>query len=326
MTYLLEEGDPKTYKEAVTSPDGPMWKEAIKSEIDSILQNHTWELVDLPPGCKALGSKWVFKKKLKPDGTIEKYKARLVIKGYKQQKGLDYFDTYSPVTRITSIRMMFAIAAMRNLTVHQMDVKTAFLNEDIDDEIYMEQPEGFAVPGQERKLSKRGLLYKIKITYVGENQKGYSDKYIIVYTNGRTVQGQARDSYALDSDFCSYILRSILPPYVYCFVTHTHKRTRAWLKMDSFSEEIPQSRILTKFHDQISQFTRNERCFENTKLSKQSLKVQLAKVGDNYRACFPFFFKVKRALDDYTIILSHKCFFVSDDLVECFFNIYLSLF
>ena len=154
MTYLLEEGDPKTYKEAVTSPDGPMWKEAIKSEIDSILQNHTWELVDLPPGCKALGSKWVFKKKLKPDGTIDKYKARLVIKGYKQQKGLDYFDTYSPVTRITSIRMMFAIAAMRNLTVHQMDVKTAFLNGDIDEEIYMEQPEGFAVPGQERKVCK----------------------------------------------------------------------------------------------------------------------------------------------------------------------------
>ncbi|KAL8132571.1 hypothetical protein AgCh_008162 [Apium graveolens] len=107
MTYLLEEGDPKTYKETVTSPDGPMWKEAIKNEVDSIMQNHTWELVDLPTDCKPLGSKWVFKKKLKTDGTIDKYKARLVIKGYKQQKCLDYFDTYSPVTRITSIRMMF---------------------------------------------------------------------------------------------------------------------------------------------------------------------------------------------------------------------------
>ena len=154
MTYLLEQGDPQTYKEAVTSPDGPMWKEAIKSEIDSILQNHTWELVDLPPGSKPLGCKWVFKKKMKTDGTIDKYKARLVIKGYKQQKGLDYFDTYSPVSRITSIRMMLAIASMRNLAVHQMDVKTAFLNGDLEEEIYMEQPEGFVSPGQAGKVCR----------------------------------------------------------------------------------------------------------------------------------------------------------------------------
>ena len=128
-----------------------MWKEAIKSEIDFILQNHTWELVDLPPGCKPLGSKWIFKRKIKADGSIDKYKARLVIKGYNQREGLDYFDTYSPVTRITSIRMILAIAALRNLEVHQMDVKTAFLNGDLDEEIYMEQPEGFLLQDKERK-------------------------------------------------------------------------------------------------------------------------------------------------------------------------------
>ena len=83
LTYLLEK-EPQTYAEAISSSDGPLWKEAIKSEVDSILQNHTWELVDLPPGCKPLGSKWIFKRKLKPDGTIDKYKARLVIKGYNQ--------------------------------------------------------------------------------------------------------------------------------------------------------------------------------------------------------------------------------------------------
>lgn len=103
-----------------------------------MLQNHTWELVDLPPGCKPLGSKWIFKMKMKPDGSIVKYKARLVIKGYRQKEGLDYFDTYSPVTRINSIRMILVIATLRNLEVYQIDVKTAFLNGDLNEEIYVE--------------------------------------------------------------------------------------------------------------------------------------------------------------------------------------------
>ncbi|GJV35745.1 zf-CCHC domain-containing protein [Tanacetum coccineum] len=88
------------------------WIEAIKSEIDSILQNHTWELVDLLSGCKPLGYKWIFKKKMKYNGTIDKYKARLAIKGFRQQKGLYHFDTYS--TRITPVKMILAIAALRN--------------------------------------------------------------------------------------------------------------------------------------------------------------------------------------------------------------------
>ena len=91
---------------------------------------------------------------MKADGSIDKYKARLVIKGFRQKEGLDYFDTYSPVTRITSIRLVLAIAALRNLEVHQMDVKTAFLNGDLEEEIYMEQPEGFSAPGQEGKVCK----------------------------------------------------------------------------------------------------------------------------------------------------------------------------
>ncbi|KAJ9556796.1 LOW QUALITY PROTEIN: hypothetical protein OSB04_011410 [Centaurea solstitialis] len=153
LTYMVE-SEPKTYREAVTSSEGPQWKEAIKSEIDSILQNHTWELVDLPPGCKPLGYRWMFKKKMKADGTIDKYKARLVIKGYRQKEGLDYFDTYLPVTRITSIRLVLAIAAIRNLQIHQMDVKTAFLNGELDEEIYMEQPEGFVAKGKENKVCK----------------------------------------------------------------------------------------------------------------------------------------------------------------------------
>ncbi|GJS28528.1 retrotransposon protein, putative, ty1-copia subclass [Tanacetum coccineum] len=151
---FMVENEPTSYREAVTSSEGHQWKEAIKSEIDSILQNHTWELVDLPPSCKPLGYKWIFKKKMKVDGTIDKYKARLVIKGFRQREGLDYFDTYSPVTQITSIRMILAIAALRNLEVHQMDVKTAFLNRDLEEEIYMNQPEGFVAPGQEGKVCR----------------------------------------------------------------------------------------------------------------------------------------------------------------------------
>ncbi|CAM8891670.1 unnamed protein product [Rhodiola kirilowii] len=117
LTFMVEAG-PCTYDEAISSIDGPIWKEAIKSELDSFLQNHTWELVNHPQGCKPLDSKWIFTKKMKVDVTVEKYKARLVIKGYRQKEGLDYFDTFSPVTRITSIRMIIDIAALRNLEIH----------------------------------------------------------------------------------------------------------------------------------------------------------------------------------------------------------------
>ena len=131
-----------------------MGKEVIKSEIDFILHNHTWELVDLPPRCKPLSSKWVFKLYRKVDESIDKYKIRLVIKGYKQTKGLDYFDTYSLVTRINSIRMVLVIVALRNLKAHQMDVKTTFLNRELDEEIYMEKPEDFSAIGQGKKVCK----------------------------------------------------------------------------------------------------------------------------------------------------------------------------
>jgi len=87
------------------------------------------------------------KKKLKPDGSVDKYKARLVAKGFKQRENIDFFDTFSPVTRITSIRVLIALAAIHNLEVHQMDVKTGFLNGELEEEIYMEQPEGFVIHG-----------------------------------------------------------------------------------------------------------------------------------------------------------------------------------
>ena len=136
----MPEGKPHTFKEAVNSTKNLMLKEVIQSEIDSIQQNHTWELVDLPLGCKPLSSKWVFKRKRKVDKSIDNYRARLVIKGYKQTEGLDYFDTYSSLMRINFIRMVLAIVALRNLEIHQIDVKIVFLNGYLDKEIYLKQP------------------------------------------------------------------------------------------------------------------------------------------------------------------------------------------
>ncbi|KAJ9551062.1 hypothetical protein OSB04_015107 [Centaurea solstitialis] len=105
--------DPKTFEEAMSSRDASLWREAINDEMDSIMSNGTWVLADLPKGSKPIGSKWIFKRKRYPDGTISAFKARLVAKGYRQREGIDYFDTYAPVARISSIRTLIAISALK---------------------------------------------------------------------------------------------------------------------------------------------------------------------------------------------------------------------
>ncbi|GKC10025.1 zinc finger, CCHC-type containing protein [Tanacetum coccineum] len=122
-----------TEDNVMKSHDVAFWKEAINDDIESIMGNNTWVLADLPPGCKPLGFKWIFKRKLKVDGTIEKFKARLVIQVFKQKSGIDYFDTYAPVARISTIRLI-AMTSIHNLIIYQMDVKTALLNGDLDEE------------------------------------------------------------------------------------------------------------------------------------------------------------------------------------------------
>ena len=102
-------------------------------------------------------------KKLKVDGTIDKFKARLVAQGFRQKPGIDYFDTYAPVARISTIRLLIALATINNLVIHQMDVKTAFLNGDLEEEVYMRQPKGFVAKGQEQKVCKLiKSLYELK--------------------------------------------------------------------------------------------------------------------------------------------------------------------
>jgi hypothetical protein len=154
FTVYLIDDTPTTIAEAYASPDAEYWKDAIHSEMDSVTANGTWEVTDRPMGCKPVGCKWVFKKKLRHDGTIEKHKARLVTKGYTQKEGEDLYDTYSPVARLTTIRVLLSLAAPHGLLVHQMDVKTTFLNGELEKEIYMDQPDEFIAQGQEGKVCR----------------------------------------------------------------------------------------------------------------------------------------------------------------------------
>ena len=151
---FMFEDDPKTFGEAMRSIDAPFWKEAINNEMNSLKENKTWFLTDLPPGCRSIGCKWIFRKKLRTDGSVDKFKARLVVIGCQQVEGVDFFDTYSPVSKITTIRVLIVVTCIFNLQIRQMDVKTAFLNGDLEEEIYMKQPEGFIKSGKENKVCK----------------------------------------------------------------------------------------------------------------------------------------------------------------------------
>src|SRR4051795_152072 len=155
--------DPETYEEAMMSPDSNKWQEAMKSEIGSMYENQVWTLVDLPDGRKAVENKWIFKKKTDADGNVIVYKARLVAKGFRQIQGVDYDETFSPVAKLKSVRIMLAIVAYYDYEIWQMDVKTAFLNGDIDEELYMMQPKGFVDPIDANKVCKlQRSIYGLK--------------------------------------------------------------------------------------------------------------------------------------------------------------------
>jgi hypothetical protein len=155
--------EPRSYKEAMSSESAKQWEQAAKLEMETIEANKTWTLVDLPPNRKSIGCRWLFKVKYDAAGNIERHKARLVAKGYAQIYDIDYTETFAPVVKFNSIRTLLALAAEHNLDVHQMDVKAAYLNGDLDEEIYMEQAEGFAKPGQEQKVCRlRKAIYGLK--------------------------------------------------------------------------------------------------------------------------------------------------------------------
>ena len=155
--------EPKSMKDAQLRDDWNLWYDAALTEYTQMLAHNTWELVPLPKGRKPVGSKWVFKIKEKADGSIERYKARIVAQGFSQKPHLDYTETFAPVAKFASLRSILAISAIEDLELHHMDVSSAFLNGDLDEEIYMSQPEGFVQPGQEHLVCRlRKSLYGLK--------------------------------------------------------------------------------------------------------------------------------------------------------------------
>ena len=135
--------EPSTYKAATMSPQAALWKAAMEREYDSLMENRTWILVPPPPGRNIIKCKWVYKVKYTSSGAVDKYKARLVAKGYNQVHGIDYEETFSPVIKHDSVRVLFAIASVLRMHMRQFDIGTAYLNSDLTTRIYMHQPEGF---------------------------------------------------------------------------------------------------------------------------------------------------------------------------------------
>ena len=137
------DNEPLTYNDAVEHPDADLWLAAMAIELNTFKEIGLYQEVEAPTNCKIINSKWVFKIKCGPNSEIDKYKARLIMKGYTQVEGLDYMDTFAPVTKFTTIHSLLALAAQHDLEVHQIDVKVAFLNSELDEEIYLRPPPGF---------------------------------------------------------------------------------------------------------------------------------------------------------------------------------------
>jgi histone deacetylase 1/2 len=152
--------EPRHFKAAMSIPH---WRTAMEQEYQALLKNETWRLVPPKTGVNIIDSKWVFKVKKHADGSIERYKARLVAKGFKQRYGLDYEDTFSPVVKPTTIRLLLSIAVTRGWSLRQLDVQNSFLHGVLEEEVYMRQPPGFVDPAHPQHLCRLvKALYGLK--------------------------------------------------------------------------------------------------------------------------------------------------------------------
>lgn len=146
--------DPNTYEQAMDAPDHEMWQIAMTEEVTSLLKKGTWTLVEKPPNAKIIGSKWVYKIKRNPDGSVAKYKARLVARGFNQKYGIDFDENFSPVARYETVRLFLAIAASEQMQIAQIDIKNAYINGILKEEVYLQQPKGFEDTGRPNLVCK----------------------------------------------------------------------------------------------------------------------------------------------------------------------------
>lgn len=152
--------EPSCYNDAITCLESDKWRGPIQEEYDALMENDTWEIVPCPPDRTPVKCRWIFKVKPAPNGTPPRYKARLVAKGFSQRPGIDFDETYAAVISHDTLRALFSVIASQDMEMHQSDVRNAFLQPCLEEEIYMDQPEGFILPGKERyvcRLKKKSV-------------------------------------------------------------------------------------------------------------------------------------------------------------------------
>lgn len=168
MTVIKE---PCTYEEALASEEVSEWQQAMDEEMASLMANNTWELTEIPDGYKAIPTKWVYKIKKDANGGIERFKARLVAKGFRQREGIDFDEVFAPVSKYSTLRALLAIVAADDLELHQIDIKTAFLNGELEEDVYIEQPIGYQEGAANIVCHLKKALYGLKQAPRAWNQK-----------------------------------------------------------------------------------------------------------------------------------------------------------
>ncbi|GJW61802.1 retrotransposon protein, putative, ty1-copia subclass [Tanacetum coccineum] len=213
--------EPTIYKDAMLDSESNKRIDAMNAEIQSMIDNMVWVLVDLPPGCKTVGSKWIFKKKTDMDGIVHTYKARLVAKGYSQLYGVDYKETFSPFAEIRAIRILISIAAYYDYEIWQIDVKTAFLNGYLDEEIYMVQPKG-VVDWKSSKQSTTAMS-ATEAEYIAASEAAMEAVWIRKFISGLGIVPKINEPIRM---FCdnSATLHFANEPGVQKGVRHYHRR------------------------------------------------------------------------------------------------------